>query len=317
MRTFYLVLALCLPLPLFAQDGESLSHWQYDQNAALDPQQEGILFRDDVTVQDISYASPKGGRVPAYLIVPDGKGKFPAIVWGHWYWASSEFANRKEFLNEAVALAGSGVASLLISGPIARPGYVKPNSPFTDEGAAYLVQEVVDMRRGVDLLLARKDIDPRRIAYVGHSYNATVGGILSGVDKRFAAYVLMAGSLSDEADLKTKFSQDIRSKMGPESFDSTIAKYIWTDAGKYVSHAAPATVFLQYATKEEFLNPDQAKQYFAIVSEPKKMKIYDAPHALNAEARRDRLAFLAEQLKFKMPRPDLIAHIADLPQPEK
>ena len=39
---------------------------------------------------------------------------------------------------------------------------------------------MIDMRRGVDLLLARRDVDPRRIAYVGHSYNANVGALLSG-----------------------------------------------------------------------------------------------------------------------------------------
>jgi hypothetical protein len=127
----------------------------------------------------------------------------------------------------------------------------------------------------------------------------------------------MAGDLSDEADLKTKMFQDIRAKMGAEKFDEIIAGYSWADPGKYVSHATPAAVFLQYASQEDFLTPDLARQYFAVVSEPKKLKIYDAPHALNAEARRDRIAFLAEHLKFKPPSADAIAHIPDLPQPEK
>jgi len=60
-------------------------------------------------------------------------------------------------------------------------------------------------------------------------------------------------------------------------------------------------MFLQYATDEPFLNGELAKQYFEMVSEPKKVKIYDAPHALSAEATRDRIAFLAEQLSFKPP----------------
>jgi hypothetical protein len=51
------------------------------------------------------------------------------------------------------------------------------------------------------------------------------------------------------------------------------------------------------------------------VSEPKKLKLYDAPHALNAEARRDRLAFLSDQLKLKPLDPALIAAIPELPQP--
>ena len=60
-------------------------------------------------------------------------------------------------------------------------------------------------------------------------------------------------------------------------------------------------VFLQYATKEDFLTPERAREYFAIVSEPKALKFYEAPHALNAEARRDRIAFLVEELNLKPP----------------
>jgi hypothetical protein len=46
-------------------------------------------------------------------------------------------------------------------------------------------------------------------------------------------------------------------------------------------------------------------------------KLYEAPHSLNAEARRDRLAFLAEQLKLKPLSPQVIAAIPDLHQPPR
>ena len=158
-------------------------------------------------------------------------------------------------------------------------------------------------------------MDPKRIAYVGHSYNATVGAILSGVDRRFKAFVLMAGPMSDEFDLKTPEYQQYRQKVGPEKFDAFVAKYSWLDEGKYVSHAAPAVVFLQYATQEQFLTPERARQYEAVVSDPKRFKLYDTPHALNAEARRERIAFLAEQLKLKPLSATLVAGIPDLFQP--
>jgi hypothetical protein len=87
------------------------------------------------------------------------------------------------------------------------------------------------------------------------------------------------------------------------------------DGGKYVSQAAPAAVFLQYATDEPFLNGEIAKQYFDLVSEPKKLKVYNAPHALNAQATRDRITFLAEQLSFKTPDDHAIATIPALVQP--
>lgn len=271
--------------------------------------------RGSVMIHDISYASPKGGRVPAYLVVPEGKGPFAAVLWGHWYWSNSEFFNRKEFLDEAVVLVRAGVVSLLPTGPGARPGHVQDKDPLSEQQVTELVQAIIDMRRGADLLLARKDVDGKRLAYVGHSYDATVGGFLSGLDKRFQAFVLMAGGLSDEVDMKTEEFQQFRQKLGPEKVDAFTAKFAWTDPGKFVSRAAPATVFLQCATQEKFLNAERARQYAALVSEPKQLKIYDAPHALNAEARRDRIAFLTDQLKLKPLAPSLIASVPDLPQP--
>ena len=315
MRTFLATALLFVAPAVRAQDAASLKAFDYDRKAPLDIREAGVEQRGDVSVHDISYASPKGGRVPAYLVVPKGKGPFAAVIWGHWYWSNSEMRNRKEFLDEAVVLAQAGVVSLMTDGPIARPGHVEDKDPLSDQQATDLVQQILDMRRGADLLLARKDVDPRRLAYVGHSYNASVGGFLSGIDKRFRAFVLMAGGLSDDVDLQSKGLKEFRQQIGPEKFDAFTAKYAWLDPGKFVSHAAPAAVFLQYATQEKFLNADRARQYAAIVSEPKQLKLYDAPHALNAEARRDRIAFLTEQLKLRTLPADLVARIPDLFQP--
>src|SRR2546425_8023840 len=304
LHLFSLILMTCLfllstSISLFGQDPGLIHHFDYDQKAPLGIKQVGVQRRAAATVYDITYDSPKGGVVPAYLVVPKGKGPFAAVVWGHWYWENSSMRNRREFLDEAIALAQAGVVSLLTDGPIARPGHMVNNEPLNEQEPLDLVQQVVDMRRGVDLLLARKDVDQKRIAYVGHSYNAVVGAILSGVERRFKAFVLMAATMSDEVTMKTPEYQAYRQKVGPEKIDAFVAKYAWTDQGKYVSHAAPAVVFLQYGSQEKFLNAERAVQYAAVVSEPKRLEIYDAPHSLNAEARRDRIQFLIEQLRLK------------------
>jgi len=310
-----LVVLLLMETPLLAQDPDAVKRLDYDHQAPLDVKEVSVEKRGDVSVHDISYASPKGGRVPAFLVVPDGKGPFAAILWGHWYWPNSAMRNRKEFLDEAVALAQSGVISLLPDGPIARPGHVDNNAPLNEDQITDLIQAIVDMRRGADLLLARSHVDTARLAYVGHSYNASVGGFLSGIDKRFKAFVMMAGGLSDASDLQTEELKQYRLKVGPEKFDAFTAKYSWLDPGKFVSHAAPATVFLQYAAQEKFLTPARAQKYAVIVSDPKQLKVYDAPHALNADARRDRVAFLCEQLKLKPPDAKVVTSIPDLYQP--
>src|SRR5712691_7131755 len=226
--------------PLLAQDAALVRHFDYDQKAPLGLKQIAVTHRAGATIYDLTYASPKGGVVPAYLVVPKGKGPFAAVIWGHWYWDNSSMRNRKQFLDEAIVLAQAGVVSLLTDGPIARPGHVQNNEPLNEQETVELVQQVVDMRRGVDLLLARRDVDPKRVAYVGHSYNAVVGAILSGVDKRFKALVLMAATMSDEVTMKTPEYEAYRQKVGPERLDAFVANYSWTDQGKYVSHAAPA-----------------------------------------------------------------------------
>ena len=125
----------------------------------------------------------------------------------------------------------------------------------------------------------------------------------------------MAGSLSDEENLKTQEFQAYRQKVGPEKFDAFGAKYAWTDPGMFVSRAAPATVFVQFAKQESFLTPARALKHAAIVSEPKRVELYDAPHALNAAARRDRLGFLAAELGTRPLDAAVVARIKDIEQP--
>lgn len=62
--------------------------FDYDQNAPLDVREVGVINRNGVRIHDITYASPKGGRVTAYLVVPAQKGRFAGVVFGHWSYGS-------------------------------------------------------------------------------------------------------------------------------------------------------------------------------------------------------------------------------------
>lgn len=294
---------------------EFLHRFDYDVRAPLDVREVGVEDRGGVMVHDISYISPKGGRVPSYLVVPPGKGPFAAVIWGHWYWGNSAFRNRREFLDEAIALARSGLVSLLFDGPVARPGFYEDRTPLNDKQIDDCLQAILDVRRGADLLLERRDVDPARLGFVGHSYNASTGGYLAGADKRFKALVLMAGSLSDKVDLESPEYRRYRQAVGPEKFDAFIAKYAWLDPGVYLLHAAPAAVLMQFATKEDFLTVERARRYAELVSEPKEFKVYDAQHALNAAARRDRVEFLRRRLRLGAVDWSSVATIPELVQP--
>jgi dienelactone hydrolase len=298
-----------------AQDSDLARYFDYDQKAPLGIKRIGVQRRPHANIFDITYDSPKGGTVPAYLVVPKGRGPFAAVIWGHWCWQNSSLRNRKQFLDEAVTLAQSGLVSLLTDHPISRPGYVEIKDPLDERRFTQFLQQILDMRRGVDLLTARRDVDPKRIGYVGHSCNAGIGALLSGLDRRFKAFVLMAGSMSDEVSQNTPDFRAYRQRVGPEKIDAMVAKYHYLDQGKFVSRAAPAVVLLQFATQEKFLTAERAKQHAAVVSEPKIFKLYEAPHALNAEARRDRIQFLVEQLKLRPVTDAEILAIPNLYQP--
>src|SRR5918911_698200 len=169
---------------------ELVRMFDYNQKAPLDVQENKVEDKGGVEVHDITYASPKGGRVTAYLVVPAGKGPFAGLVFMHW-----GFGYRSSFLAEALLMARTGAVSLLIDAPYNRPPQWRHDFDASkpEVNRDVYVQTVVDLRRGVDLLTSRADVDASRLGFVGLSLGAHMGGILSGVEKRIKALVLMGG----------------------------------------------------------------------------------------------------------------------------
>ena len=64
-----------------AQDPELLRHFDYDRTTPLNLRRVGVAHRERADVYDITYDSLKGGVVPAYLVVPKGRGPFPDRFW--------------------------------------------------------------------------------------------------------------------------------------------------------------------------------------------------------------------------------------------
>src|SRR5262249_56650129 len=95
----------------------------------------------------------------ALLVPPTGKGSLPAVIYGHWCMPGTEKKNRTEFLEEALVLAQSGVISLLPDHVSVRPEFVEAPTPFSENQVAVTVQQVVNLRRGAGLLVARARVD--------------------------------------------------------------------------------------------------------------------------------------------------------------
>jgi len=58
-----------------------------------------------------------------------------------------------------------------------------------------LVQEVKDLRRSIDYIQTRQEIDSQKIAYLGMSWGAYMGSIIPAVENRIRTSVLIAGGL--------------------------------------------------------------------------------------------------------------------------
>jgi hypothetical protein len=265
-----------------------------------------VQKRGDVRLIELNYAGAGGDRVPAYLLVPHGNGPFPAILWGHWLMKGSPLANKDEFLEEAMVLARAGVVSLLIDAPQVRHDFVEQKGASTldlvkqqSEAGGH---QVIDLRRGVDLLIGRRDVDRKRIAYVGHSWDAHVGAILAGVETRVSSYVLMASGYSDEEELFASKDPARRAQikqMGEENFREYFHEYAWDDPVYFLGHTDREGILLQFASRDE-ISRQQAQKYLdAFSSKDKTMQFYDAPHALNSAARLDRVRWLQKHLGIK------------------
>jgi dienelactone hydrolase len=265
--------------------------FDYDQKSALDVQEKSVEDRQGVQVHEISYASPKGGRVSAYLVVPPGKGPFAGIVFLH----SGQW-DRHEFLAEAELLARVGAVSMLLDAPPMRP---KEWQKKQDDHLQGYIQLVVDCRRAVDVLLARPDVDPKRIAYVGHSLGATWGGALAVSERRIKAFILMAGF--------SEFSVSTRAEIPPaqlEKAEPFLKAAAPLDADRLLPHAAPAAILFQFAQFDQYISHEDAQKSVQAASEPKQVKWYEGGHEFgDIRALPDRAEFLHQQIGIASLRP--------------
>lgn len=274
--------------------------FDYDAKAPLDVEERLLREEGSVEIRDVTYASPKGGRVSAYLVVPKGaKAPFAGIAFGHW-----GAGNRTEFLAEAIVYARAGAVSILIDYPWTRPApWRRPrgaglSEPEKDRDGS--IQAVVDLRRAFDLLLSRSDVDPKRIAYVGHSFGAQWGAILAAVDRRMSTAVLIGGA-PDLAGIVLESNEpdiiELRKAIPKEQLDRYFELLGPLDAIRYVGRAAPISLLFQFARFERYFNESAMKRYYAAAGEPKSERWYPTGHELNdLQAFADRSEWLQKQI---------------------
>ena len=271
--------------PLPTVEADVLELFNYDPSVPLDIEAEPILELNRYNYQDLTYASPKGGRVPASLLVPNEiSGPFAGIILMHGL--PGDRTNNAFF---ARGLVLTGAVVLTIDAPFARPeNRNRAGWPLTFDETDRLeqIQLMIDLRRGVDLLIAREDVDPERIAYVGYSYGAAMGGLLAGIEPRIKAFGLMAGdggivSHFTEADGDLLAELD---RLPDEQSQAWLEFMEPIEPIRFIGRAAPSSLFFQNALRDEAVARDDALAYQAAGSDPKRIEWYESGHFLPDEA---------------------------------
>lgn len=261
----------------------------YDRAAPLNVAEVGRETRGTALVRDLTF-TPVDQPVKAYLVSPAaGAGPHAAILYVHWL-GEPETTNRTQFLEEAVALAGRGVVSLLVDTMWAKPGWYKDRVP--EEDYARAIHQVIELRRAMDLLLAQPGIDPARVAFVGHDFGAMYGMIASAQDHRAKTYVFMAAT--------PHFIDWFLFRQKPKDLEAYKAQLATIDPVLFVPQLAPAPVFFQFASKDFYVSAEEAAEFYAAAGPRKQLATYEADHALHPpEVAADRVAWLERELGLK------------------
>jgi dienelactone hydrolase len=274
---------------LAAQDPASM--FAYDQRRPANIVRGTVEAREAAVVTDLTYETPTGARRAAYLVTPAQASARPrpAILFVHWYEPPNPTSSRKEFLPDAIELAGGGVTSLLVDTLWSDPDWFRDRDPESDLG--HSIEQVKELRQALDILASWPGVDTSRLFYVGHDFGAMYGALVAGVDaSRLRGFVFMAGTRSFSDWFLLWPTRDDAAKA------EVVRRLAPLDPTRHLARARALPVLFQFATRDKFVTKAAAESLVASAAGPAEVRWYEAEHALNAEATRDRLAWLRARL---------------------
>jgi formylglycine-generating enzyme required for sulfatase activity/dienelactone hydrolase len=253
-------------VPVFAASSSAeftswLKYYDYPKtplNAAIVETTKG----DGWIRQTIAYDGEGGDRVTAYLYLPaNASGRLQVV---HFVPASdvengtNSLATSTEEHVIASVKAGRAAFAVLLRGYLGRSrsaDYVEP-SPGSEAFRAKVANWIIDLRRGLDYLETRSDLDATRIAFFGPSAGARMGLYLTAIDSRYRS-VCLAG-----AGLRKAYLGYIASA-NPIGFAAHVHGPVLMVQGRYDENLPLASA---------------ADPLFNLLPNPKRLELYDGGH---------------------------------------
>lgn len=262
----------------------------YDATSAPALTDRGVVDDDyPIAVHDVTYASGDD-TVEAFVSVPPGAGQRPGVVYVH-----GAGSTRDSMIGPALWLAARGAVTMAITAPSSTV-----DTPTLTSALDRLrwqreleIRDVVAVRRAIDVLAARDDVDPGRLGYVGWSAGARAGAILAGVEKRLHSLVLISGGSAAVSEFVQAAPADLRPQV--EETMSSI------DPLRYVAQARPGSLLLQDGRRDSVIPQEALQALIDAAPDGTEVRWYDAEHALGPVAYRDHMRWLADQLDMTGP----------------
>jgi dienelactone hydrolase len=184
--------------PLRRQLERSLGVNRLPWPPALRPRVVGVLRRDGYRIEKVTYDSLPGSLVPAHLYVPERLDRpAPAVLFypGHW-WADSK--SRPDFQAFCINMARLGFVVLSFD-PFGQGerGVSSRDHRRTEALLVGVAQQgfaEYETRCALEYLLARPEVDPKRVGMTGASGGGYNTWITAALDDRIAAAVPVVGT---------------------------------------------------------------------------------------------------------------------------
>ena len=273
----------------------ALAAFAYDRAAAYDPVLQPIGAEPGVQIHALSFLSPRGtGRATGRLFVPEGAGPFAGLLLQH-----GMPGNAAQMTGAGVVLARHGAVVVALDAPFARRG----GSPLrlTEADSVEQVQFMTDLQRAVDLLVARADVDASRIGYMGVSYGGAMGALFVGIERRLRTGILVVADGGLVSHLTGPEDGGAFAGLACAERRRWLESMIPIEPIKYVGFAPPTPLLLQSGRQDNLVPAPDAERLHAAARDPKTIRWYEAGHGLTAEAARDRLLWLHQQLGMRAP----------------